>query len=238
VLVDKQALLRSCRSAALALRSDGYFLFSQFLNSEAIEELKAELSRLSNGRLRDSFICRTPAGDVLAMTALETHSTFLFDFARRRDFREIAECLAGTTVVPLNIEFFSKPARWLTGSPPHQDEVYYRHLDGMSAFSFWVALDDVSQYSGAIEYAYPVPASLLPHKISQSPGFNFELTQPEQLQYKAIEVPCGGCLVHRSLTVHRSRPNYTDQSRNAIAFSFRPSRLAQQPSEADGACAN
>ena len=65
--------------------------------------------------------------------------------------RKIAETVLEGDVIPVNMQYFNKPAGIGQATPPHQDG-YYFHLTPCQAVTGWLALDDVDEKNGCIHY--------------------------------------------------------------------------------------
>jgi ectoine hydroxylase-related dioxygenase (phytanoyl-CoA dioxygenase family) len=158
------------------------------------------------------------------MNRIDKESDVLYDLARHPTMIGIASELLGKPAVSLHVEYFAKPPHSLRSTPPHQDHVFYlEHFDDEMALSFWLALDDVTAASGALEYATPCARELLPHIPSSAPDFDFELPDVDGLEFAVAVVPRGGCVLHHSYVIHRSGGNRTERPRRALVFNYRGS---------------
>lgn len=219
-----------------SFRTKGYTVKSAILDSNELETFSSELQRLGEtvdqpGSVhygeRDSF------GNLIYLNRLDVASDFFFDTARHPKFMGLAETLLGKAVVPLHVECFSKPPTSRYATPPHQDQVFYHaHFHDELAIALWIALDDVTPESGALQYV-PTAISecrLLAHVGSASASFDMELV-PEVAQamtsYEVVPVPRGGCAIHHSFVVHRAGPNVTSRDRRAVVFNYRGSPYRQ-----------
>lgn len=214
-------------NAKATLMNEGYYIFEKFLTSDGTNFLlDEEITRLIGDASPSSQygVFYNIDGNILVMNRLEKESDFLFDFSRHPNLMKIAEGFLGKSAMPLHVEYFSKPVESSTHSPPHQDHVVYNdHFDDELAIALWIALDEVCKESGALEFSSYSGMSLLPHKLSPSPDFEFELENVSDLAFTSAPVSRGGCIVHHSYAVHRAQKNKTRQPRRAIVFNYRGS---------------
>jgi hypothetical protein len=208
------------------LMNNGYCRFDKFITPKTVELLLNEIQDLTEKALPSSTygVYRNPHNSILVMNRVDKESDFLYDFVRHQRLIEIASALLGKAAMPLHVEYFSKPTENSSASPPHQDHIFYQeHFDDELAISFWIALDDVGEKSGALQYASPTTKVLLPHKPSAAIDFDFELEDASNFSFQSVPVACGGCIVHHSYAVHRSLQNESKQPRRAIVFNYRGS---------------
>ncbi|MBM3725739.1 MAG: phytanoyl-CoA dioxygenase family protein [Acidobacteria bacterium] len=141
--------------------------------------------------------------------------------------RELAERLIGP-VIPQHVEYFAKPVRGSTPTPPHQDGFYFC-LEPNTACTVWVPLDPADEENGTLHYA---PGShrlgVLPHNASHILGFSQGLAETAPAM-----IPCpvspGDALVHHSLTVHSAGANRSGRPRRVIAFVFFGAHTRRDP---------
>ncbi len=176
-------------------------------------------------------VVRDDRDNVLVMHNLDKVSELLFDLARSTELMHLAEVFCDKPVVPLHMEYFSKPALHSSPTPPHQDHAFYReHFDDELAVSFWIALDEVGSTRAPLQFVPCKEKSLFPHGKSETKDFEFQLINlPRDNDYVTVPISKGSCIVHHSFTVHRSAPNQSGLSRRALVFNYRGSdfRLSQ-----------
>jgi ectoine hydroxylase-related dioxygenase (phytanoyl-CoA dioxygenase family) len=209
---------------------DGFVLLHPFVDEAAVARLEAEIADLMRfvddpGRLFG--VVRGEDGNVTVMNNIDKRSDYLYDLARQTQWLDTAAALLGKQVQPLHVEYFAKPPGVMRPTPPHQDHKFYvDHFDDEMAITFWVALDNVTESSGALRYRAPADLKLLDHAPSASPDFDFELFRDDGAaieNWRVAEVPRGGCVAHHSFVVHAAGSNLTDGPRRAVAFNYRGS---------------
>jgi len=223
--------LPDLETAKRHLHTRGFAVFAQFARPETIERMEREIARLMAGHTSNQQygLMRDAHGHVVVMNGLCKVSDFFFDLARHPDVVNVANFLVGKRTVPLHTEYFAKPAMYSVGTPPHQDQAfYYEHFDDELAISLWVALDDVTENSGALEFVPTSVQTLLPHTQSQCIGFDRELAEAvDDLPFERVTVLCGGCVVHHAYTIHRTAPNRSNRPRRAVVFNYRGSEYRE-----------
>jgi hypothetical protein len=140
--------------------------------------------------------------------------------------RRIAAEVLGDEAVPVNMQFFNKPAGIGQPTPPHQDG-YYFHLDPPAAVTGWLALEPVDQENGCIHYVRGSHRGegFRPHGFTGVLGFSQGMTDFGTPEDKAGTVACPGgpgtFLIHHSKTVHWAGPNNSPtRSRRALGFIY------------------
>lgn len=110
----------------------------------------------------------------------------------------------------------------------HQDKGYWQCIDSEHAITAWVALEDVDEQNGCVEF---VPGShtwgLLEEDHFYQQNMDEQIQQIEKktgqpfLTVPAI-LPAGCVSFHNSLTIHGSRANVSDRPRISIAIHMIP----------------
>jgi len=151
-------------------------------------------------------------------------SDVLFDLARSKNLMDLAESVIGGAVIPLHVEYFSKPPMSPAISPPHQDQrSYQEHFTDELAIGIWVALTGVDSDSATLEFCVPPCSVLLPHHPSSAIDFDFEVAERPAGQFVPVALRPGDAVIHHAFVVHRSTPNKTNRARVAVAFNYRTS---------------
>lgn len=216
------------------LHTEGHAVLATFAQPELLDNLRYEATRLSSelrGQPDGTVISRDADGRVLSMHYLDRHSDLLFDLTRIPELLSVAESLLESRCVPFLTEYFAKPATQARATPPHQDQIFYRdHFGDELAITFWVALTDIGENDGVLQYAYPQPrvGTLLKHRVSDVQNFGAQLVDDADFEFRPAPVAAGGAIVHHSYAVHRSGPMVGRAPRSAFALNFRRSPYRQQ----------
>lgn len=162
-------------------------------------------------------------------------SDALFDLARSKNLMDLAESIVGGAVVPLHVEYFSKPPMSPAVSPPHQDQRSYQaHFTDELAIGIWIALTDVDSDSATLEFCVPPSSVLLPHRPSDAIDFDFEVASRPPGEFVSVALKSGDAVVHHAFVVHRSAPNKVNRARVAVAFNYRTSEYRDSMRSAGG----
>lgn len=211
----------------------GYAVLTEFVKPDLLHALRHEATRLST-ELGDhpegTVISRDSDHRVLSMHYLDRHSDLLFDLTRLPELQLFADVVLGCRSVPFLTEYFAKPAAQSEATPPHQDQIFYRdHFGDELAVAFWIALTDVTETDGVLQYAspQPKPGELLKHRVSNVQNFGAELIDNSPFSFTSAPVPAGGAVLHHSYAVHRSGPLAGTAPRAAFALNFRRSPYRQ-----------
>ncbi|WP_051400205.1 phytanoyl-CoA dioxygenase family protein [Haloechinothrix halophila] len=212
----------------------GHRVLDRFAEPALLTALRGEADRLSadlSEHAEGTVISRDTDGRVLSMHYLDRHSDLLFDLTRVPSLVRAAEVLLESRCVPFLTEYFAKPEARSEATPPHQDQIFYRdHFGDELAVTFWIALTDVTEEDGVLQYAtsQPEPGDLLKHRASEVQNFGAELVDASALSFVSAPVPAGGAVVHHSYAVHRSGPMESAKPRAAFALNFRRSPYRQK----------
>jgi ectoine hydroxylase-related dioxygenase (phytanoyl-CoA dioxygenase family) len=95
--------------------------------------------------------------------------------------------------------------------------------------SAWIALDDSTTENGCVRYfAGSHRLGMLPHTPSGVTGNSLGLVDDSRvktLEEVPVEVRRGSCILHHSLTVHRSEPNVSDHPRRSLVYVYMSERV-------------
>jgi phytanoyl-CoA hydroxylase len=222
--------LTAAQRAAFA--SAGFLAIRGLLSPTALASARAALFSIL-----DDLPARVPAhhafferkGDpssLKQLQALHAHCPALGALGSDGEPASLAAALLGGPAVLQNLQYFCKAPRGsVLPTPPHQDGAYFLLKEPSRAVTLWLALDDVDEGNGAIEY---VPGShqegLLPHAPTGVLGFSKGLAAWSVQREAACEVQRGApgdVLAHHSLTIHRARGNGSeDRWRRALGFIY------------------
>lgn len=208
----------------------GFITIDKFINIGMVNEIRNNIDNLIKASKEEDIgarIYKDCSNNVIVINRIELADLYFYDLARHQSILEYGQELLGKPLVPLSVELFSKPPKSDLITPAHQDQIFYEdHFNDELAITFWIALDDVHEGNGVLEYSTPKELILLPHRPSESPGFSFELF-PDSInklpQFQKAFVPRGGCVIHHAYAVHRAKGNYTDNVRHALALTYRTS---------------
>lgn len=204
---------------------DGFVHIERFLEPGEVDEIEANLARFMRDVIPTSSEKAMYQTDGKPETLKQISNLEIdpfFDRVRSR-IQTLAETLLQQKVIPQEIQFFNKPPRIGTATPPHQDG-YYFCLVPNEALTVWIALDDIDDENGALHYWKGSQKwGVLDHSESHVLGFSQGLTEAPTTdlgEETICRVKRGGCLVHHSLMVHAAGPNPSQRSRRAVGIVY------------------
>ncbi|NRB17842.1 MAG: phytanoyl-CoA dioxygenase family protein [Rhodobacteraceae bacterium] len=226
------ATLENHEQMAASFKNDGYL---------AIEPLYSESEMLAlNGEIRrfiQDVVPRMPAervyyeekSDRSSLKQLQKmfeYDSYFKDLMLNGAVRRIAEIVLGEKVVPVNMQYFNKPAGIGKPTPPHQDG-YYFHLKPCRAVTGWLALEDVDEENGCIHYvcgSHKVEG-FRDHGQTGVLGFSQGMTdfgtQEDKRQSISLPGSAGTFLMHDAKTIHWAGANKSKtRSRRALGFIY------------------
>ena len=210
-----------------AYRRDGYVRLDHVLDAEEVAALQAALETAMERR--DAFNRDLAGGGdkILQMLNLWEHDAVLKAYATSPRLAGIAKRLTGSETMHLfhDQALVKKPGP-SAASPWHQDQPYWPSKEA-GMLSCWMALDDVTEDRGAMQF---IPGS---HEWGEFAPVSFAGDGPQLLdmvsdEQRALwnpvveELPAGSCTWHHGLTFHYTRPNTTDKTRRALVEIFIP----------------
>ena len=213
-------------------QKDGYLCESHLYSQDEITRLNTEISRF----IRD-IVPGMPAEQVYYEN--KTDKTSLKQIQRMFDYdpyfrdlmdqgpvRRLAEEVLQDEVVPVNMQYFNKPAGIGQPTPAHQDG-YYFHLTPCEAVTGWLALEDVDEENGCIHYirGSHLGTSFRPHGRTGVLGFSQGITDFGTAHDRDNEIsfpgPAGTFLMHHARTIHWAGANRSaTRSRQALGFIY------------------
>lgn len=143
---------------------------------------------------------------------------YFAEIASSDKFKGLASALLNDAVVTQSMQYFNKPPGG-NETPAHQDG-YYFSLVPNEALTLWLALDDVDEANGAMQYvAGSHKLGVLEHTASNQIGFSQGLAERDLTKHGEVvtcRVQRGDLLVHHSLTIHYAFANTSERQRRVI----------------------
>lgn len=154
---------------------------------------------------------------------------------------DVMEDLLGPDLLLYTSRFFIKEPQSDEVAAWHQDSTYFglRPYDHTTA---WVALSNVSEASGPVEFAAGshIRGQLLQRsnvvKNSVNTAGQIIVEWFDQSQTECAVLRPGQFSLHHTCTVHQSAPNHSDERRVGIALSYIPTRVRHIGSQRMPAC--
>jgi ectoine hydroxylase-related dioxygenase (phytanoyl-CoA dioxygenase family) len=225
-------------SFATRFTQDGFAVISELADEDTLHELRA----VYDGMLDGSVPCIDGNRNLGGITRQIMYPCRHHEIFERNAALDRARAVASRLMRIDEPEFvFSmliyKPAGHPHSTPWHQDMAYAgkpttatgTHLPNDTIVQFWLALDDVDEDMGCMEFVRrPDDDRLLPHFVASGDpdddGRLLAIVDPAQRIDIGGAVKCplkaGSATVHGYTTPHYTGPNRSTRGRRAYIFSF------------------
>ena len=151
-------------------------------------------------------------------------------------FTELSGFLLADEVVPKSPQWFNKPARVGTVTPPHQDGFYFM-LEPNEAITLWLALDYIDEENGCMRYVRGSHRrGMRPHRSSNVLGFSqgvSDYTDEDRDREVAMCAKPGDLFAHHSMVIHRADANQSDRRRAALGLVYFAGRAKKDEEKAE-----
>jgi ectoine hydroxylase-related dioxygenase (phytanoyl-CoA dioxygenase family) len=211
---------------------DGYVCVSPLFDAAKMVEINTELARFIKvvmPNMPDSHVYLEDKKDpssIKQLLQMFEYDAYFRELMLKSPVRKIAEDVLQDEVVPMNMQFFNKPAGTGQATPPHQDG-YYFHLTPCRAVTGWLALEDVDEENGCIHYirGSHKAEAFRKHGITSVLGFSQGMTDfgtaDDTANTIAFPGSAGTFLMHDAKTVHWAGANKSKtRSRRALGFIY------------------
>lgn len=226
-------------------RRDGYVSVDPLFGQSEMTELNGEISRFIRDIVPTMPTAQVYYEDKSDKTSLKQlqrmfeHDAYFGDLMNNGPVRRIAEEVLQDEVVPVNMQYFNKPAGIGQATPPHQDG-YYFHLTPCEAVTGWLALEDVDHENGCIHYVRGSHQreEFRPHGQTGVLGFSQGMTDfgtaDDHANTVAFPGQAGTFLMHHAKTIHWAGANRSStRSRRALGFIYYAKRAKLDESKRD-----
>ncbi len=210
----------------------GYSIIRNLACAQLVNTICSEFDNIieqSNPSWLESNSVKTEEGEYVVIKSIDTPSDLIFNLGRDSFLCTIAEEIGGKKTTPMYSEYFSKPPLSNCRTPVHQDQFFYKdHFTDELGITFWIALDDCDKSNGGLFVKPTENRVLLPHKRSDSLGFDYQMKDQSEDGFVEIKLKKGDALVHCAYTPHFCYPNTSKRLRRAIAITFRTSQYREE----------
>jgi ectoine hydroxylase-related dioxygenase (phytanoyl-CoA dioxygenase family) len=147
----------------------------------------------------------------------------LVDTVAHRNAMRIASQLLDVPVDGLEswTHMIDKPPGRGHETPWHQDEAFWEEHLGYHACGVWLALDDVDQDNGCMEFMpFSHTDGIVTHRHLDDDPMVSALVIDDIDESRAVPIPlrAGGATFHTQRTMHHTGPNRSDRRRRAFAI--------------------
>jgi len=211
---------------------DGYVAVDPLYGPDEMARINTEIARFIQDIVpkmpaeRVYYEDRNDPSSLKQLQKMFEYDSYFEDLMLNSPVRTIAEHVLGDDVVPVNMQYFNKPAGTGKPTPPHQDG-YYFHLKPCEAVTGWLALEPVDEENGCIHYVRGSHKSdgFRPHGQTGVLGFSQGMTDfgtAEDIE-NTVAFPggAGTFLMHHARTIHWAGANSSPvRSRRALGFIY------------------
>jgi hypothetical protein len=211
---------------------DGYVCIDPLYGKDQISALNNQIKRFiadAVPQMPESRVYYEDKSDKNSLKQLQRmfeYDAYFEDLMFNGAVRKVAEQLLQDDVVPVNMQYFNKPAGVGQATPAHQDG-YYFHLSPCEAVTGWLALEDVDHENGCIHYVRGSHQAeeFRPHGQTGVLGFSQGITDfgtaSDQQNEVSFPGQAGTFLMHHAKTIHWAGANRSPtRSRRALGFIY------------------
>ncbi len=209
---------------------DGFVVVPGFLAAGDFTDLADNLDRYIREVVpglpdRDAFYVDRSRPETLKQLQHMECDPFFRDYPQHASWLELARTLLGEEPEPMSAEWFNKPPRTQSPTPPHQDN-YYFCLEPPHVLTIWLALDPVDEENGCLRYvAGSHHRGIRTHARSNILGFSQGITDysdEDRGREVVVRLRPGDAVAHHGETIHRADPNRSPvRDRRAFAMVVR-----------------
>ncbi len=211
-------------------RESGYIQLHNVLSAEELEGVRSSLAEIDHMKLDAKHHTSADRPEYERIFVQKVNLWTVHEGMRRyvlnSKLAEIARRLAQTTRVRIwhdhaliKMPGDSKPSAW------HQDLPYWP-MNEPGALSCWMALDDVDENNGCMQF---VPRShtwgkFEPINLVNSQDLFGLVPEPDTKDFTPVvmRMRAGSCTFHHGLTFHFAAANKTDRARRAMIVIYLP----------------
>ena len=215
-----------------SFNKNGFLCISPLFSKDEIKEINTEVNRYIKEcvtKMPSHQVYYEKKSDPLSLKQIQ--QMHIYDIYFKNLIEQSVICLIAEKVLeekvkPMNLQYFNKPPGVSKETPPHQDG-YYWHLKEPKAVTCWLALENIDEENGCINYVRGShkSTSFRPHARSGILGFSQGITDfgKENDKQNTVMMPgqAGTFLMHDSRTIHWAGANRSQtRSRKALGFIY------------------
>ena len=224
-----------------AFDRDGYVVMGNFMGGDEATEISKQIDRFIAEVLptRSETLAFYEVNDqpetIMRLQNMQDYDEFFRQLLDSDRFVGLASQLLGDDVVARNLQWFNKPPRVGSVTPPHQDGFYFM-LEPNEAVTLWLALDSVDEENGCVRYVSGSNREgMRPHQRSNVTGFSQGITDygdsDRESETPILAAP-GDLFAHHCMTIHRADANTSERPRAALGFVYNAARAVYDSEKA------
>ena len=208
---------------------DGYAVARGFIGADEAAEVGRQIERFIAEVLpgqSETLAFYEVVGEpetIMRLQGMDKYDDYFRDLYHAPRMVEVASELLGAEVAARNLQWFNKPPRVGSVTPPHQDGFYFM-LEPNEAVTLWLALDEVDESNGCVRYVSGSHRrGMRPHQRSNVVGFSQGISdygEADQLAETPILAAPGDLFAHHCMTIHRADANRSERPRAALGFVY------------------
>lgn len=208
----------------------GYIFVGQLITQETVEELRNAIERVYQGQYNtgqkpDAIAWRPDHPDALAVRKIDNSwkaDAFINAFLRNPQIGFLAAQLLRTDIVQVwHDQILHKPPNGGKVVTWHQDWNYWQLVTPSNMVTCWIALDDVAENSGPMEFlegTHKMGLFERPPVISGENAMEPKMPDGQRVRKVQVTIPAGHATFHHCLTLHGSGRNFSAHPRRAFVI--------------------
>jgi phytanoyl-CoA hydroxylase len=176
--------------------------------------------RVARGELAENSV---RFNNVRKISQLTKFDPLFKEYSRHPRILDVVTSLIGPDLKIFLDQTLCKPARVGSAKPPHQDSAYWTRIDPPDIVTCWMALDDSTEGNGCMRFIRGSHKNgVIEHKHLED--YRVEDKNVEYENEVAVTLKAGSCTFHHSLTMHRTDPNTSPNSRIGLTVAYMSSQ--------------
>ena len=223
-------------------KNNGYAVFCEFFSDEELLNIQKHVDYFISDIVPTMPRNQVYYEDIKNKKSLKQiqmifkYHSFFDDLINKSKIYKVTETLLGEKPKSINLQYFDKPPKFSKPTPPHQDGYYFK-IKPMKAITLWLALDDVNESNGGIQYySGSHQKGLRNHFRSGVLGFSQSLPLDDSILMDSEKIrPCcqaGTLLAHDALMMHSADKNQSNLPRRSLGFIYYGSSVEISEKEA------
>jgi len=215
-----------------AYRRDGVTPVGRVLDDATVAQANRRIEALREaGKLERLGAKRIDGKHSYRLLNVHTVDDWFYQTLQADPILDAAASILGPDIQFYQTNLFIKPPN--EGSPTswHQDNIWW-HADPPNILTVWIALDDVTRESGAVQYVAGSHTHLVEGTIEVvgPGGGTYKVLSEDQVDMDRLvsfDVPAGHAVIHHCLTMHGALPNLSSRWRRGFTVHLMQAGILQ-----------